>query len=56
MERGATDRGSASQHYQGDMDLLIQRVEAERLHLLTELLPVYDHWQGLRVRPPLPFP
>eukprot|EP00884_Botryococcus_braunii_P010870 jgi/Botrbrau1/19785/Bobra.0124s0033.1 len=40
--------GQLGEHYQGEMDLLIQRVEAERLHLLTELLPIYDHWQGLR--------
>ena len=36
--------------YQGDLDLLIQRAEAERLQTLSELQPVFHHWQGIKVR------
>lgn len=35
--------------YQGDLDLLIQRAEAERLQTLSELQPVFRQWQGIRV-------
>ncbi|KAK9837344.1 hypothetical protein WJX81_007743 [Elliptochloris bilobata] len=34
--------------YQGDLDLLIQRAEAERLQTLSELQPVFRHWQGTK--------
>lgn len=37
--------------YQGDLDLLIQRAEAERLQTLSELQPVFRHWQGIKARP-----
>ena len=36
--------------YQGDLDLLIQRAEAERLQTLSELQPVFRHWQGIKAR------
>jgi hypothetical protein len=40
-----------SPRYQGDLDLLIQRAEAERLQTLSELQPIFRNWQGIKARP-----
>ncbi len=40
-----------SPRYQGDLDLLIQRAEAERLQTLSELQPLFRDWQGIKARP-----